>query len=194
MTSIEAAVAELKAGGLAVVPTDTVYGVAALVHAPGAIAALFAANGRPNSKALPVLADGIGALADVVMFDPRAQALAERFWPGPLTIVLPRAPVFDVDLGGDGGGSVAVRVPANDIALDVLTRLGPLAVSSANRSGEPSVVTLEDARAALGHSVKAFVDGGRVTGRPSTIVSLVGDLVSIREGDIPFAEVQRVIP
>jgi tRNA threonylcarbamoyl adenosine modification protein (Sua5/YciO/YrdC/YwlC family) len=187
-------VAELKAGRLAVVPTDTVYGVAALVHARGAIAALFAAKGRPDSKALPVLADGIGALADVVTFDPRAEALAERFWPGPLTIVLPRAPGFDVDLGGDGGGSVAVRVPDNDIALDLLARLGPLAVSSANRSGDPSVTTLEDARTALGHSVSVFVDGGRLSGRPSTIVSLLGELSSIREGDIAFAKVQSAIP
>jgi tRNA threonylcarbamoyl adenosine modification protein (Sua5/YciO/YrdC/YwlC family) len=193
LTSLDEAAAALQAGGLVVLPTDTVYGVAALVDAPGAVAALFAAKGRVPTKPLPVLAEGIGSLKSVVTFDTRAEAIAHRFWPGPLTIVLPRAPGFEVDLGGGAKDSVAVRVPRNAVTLELLGRLGPLAVSSANRSDEEAAVTLEEARAALGPTVAVFVEGGTLEGRPSTIVSLMGELTLLREGGIPFAEIQGVM-
>jgi L-threonylcarbamoyladenylate synthase len=194
VSTIEDALAALRAGYPVVIPTDTVYGIAALFDAPGAVAAVFAAKGRPSDRPLPVLGDGLAALQRVAIFDGRAEALAGRFWPGPLTIVLPRAAGFDVDLGGDATGSVAVRVPAHDGALELLRRGGPLAVTSANRSDKSPALTLDDARTALGNSVAVYLDGGRLSGRPSTIVSLLGELTMIRDGELPFADVQASMP
>jgi L-threonylcarbamoyladenylate synthase len=193
LSSVDAALRALEGGELVVIPTDTVYGLAARVDAPEAVAALFAAKGRPSVKPLPVLGDGIEALRRVVTFDARAEALTGHFWPGALTIVLPRAPGFEADLGSGGEHTVAVRVPANEIALELLRRLGPLAVSSANRSDQEAAVTVEQAKNALGEAVSVFLNGGRLSGRPSTIVSLIGgELGLIREGEVPLADVQAV--
>jgi tRNA threonylcarbamoyl adenosine modification protein (Sua5/YciO/YrdC/YwlC family) len=194
VSTVEDALSALRGGHPVVIPTDTVYGIAALFDAPGAVAAVFAAKGRPSDRPLPVLGDGIAALRQVATFDARAEALAGRFWPGPLTIVLPRAAGFDVDLGGDATDSVAVRVPAHDGAQELLRRGGPLAVTSANRSDESPALTVDDARTALGDSVAVYVDGGRLSGRPSTIVSLLGELKMIRDGEVPFADVQASMP
>jgi L-threonylcarbamoyladenylate synthase len=193
VSTIEEAVDALTKGRPVVMPTDTVYGIAAPLYVPGGVAALFAAKERPSDRPLPVLGDGVAALREIATFDARAQKLVDRFWPGPLTIVLPRAGGFDVDLGGSTADSVAVRVPRHEVALEVLRQAGPLAVSSANRSNEAPALTVDDARTALGRSVDVFVDGGRLDGRPSTIVSLLGELRSIREGEISLAEVQSVI-
>jgi L-threonylcarbamoyladenylate synthase len=190
---MEEAVDALRAGRPVVIPTDTVYGVAGLFSAPGAVAAVFTAKGRPIDRALPVLGGDGASLHDVAVFDARAQALAARFWPGPLTLVLPRAAGFDVDLGGTTKDSVAVRVPGHDTTLELLRRTGPLAVSSANRSGEPAALTVEAAQAALGETVAVFVDGGRLTGRPSTIVSLLAELRLLREGELALTDVQRAM-
>jgi L-threonylcarbamoyladenylate synthase len=194
VSAIEDALEALRAGRPIVMPTDTVYGIAARFDAPSAVAAVFAAKARPFDRPLPVLGDGVAALRNVATFDARAEALADRFWPGPLTVVLPRAAGFDVDLGGDATDSVAVRVPRHDIALELLRRAGPLAVSSANRSDEAPALSLDEARAALGGTVALYVDGGRLTGRPSTIVSLVSELRSIRDGEIAFTDVQTSMP
>jgi L-threonylcarbamoyladenylate synthase len=193
VSTIEAAADALAKGGLVVVPTDTVYGVAAALDDPGAIAALFTAKGRPSDKPLPVLGEGVAALETVVTFDPRARAVAERFWPGAVTLVLPRAAHFDVDLGRGGESSVAVRVPRNDIILELVRRSGPLAVSSANRSDEQAAVTVQQARKALGEMVQVFLDGGRLLGRPSTIVSMIDQPTLIRAGEVSFAEIQTVM-
>jgi L-threonylcarbamoyladenylate synthase len=193
MSTIDEAVTALRRGLPIVMPTDTVYGIAAQVDLPDAIAAVFAAKGRPSERPLPVLGHDVASLRQVVSFDERALALAERFWPGPLTLVLPRAPGFKADLGGAATDSVAVRIPAHDLALGLLRRVGPLAVSSANRSDEAAALTVEEARAALGGSVDTFIDGGRLYGRPSTIVSLLGELRSIREGELAFAEIQSAM-
>jgi L-threonylcarbamoyladenylate synthase len=193
VNTVEEAVDALRAGRPVVMPTDTVYGVAGSLSAPGAIAAVFTAKGRPADRPLPVLGHDVAALRDVVVFDARAEALAARYWPGPLTMVLRRAPGFDVDLGGGARDSVAVRVPRHDIALALLSRTGPLAVSSANRSNEAAALTAEEARAALSETVDVFLDGGQLTGRPSTIISLIGEVTVIREGELPFADVQSAM-
>jgi L-threonylcarbamoyladenylate synthase len=190
---IDQAALVLSRGELVVVPTDTVYGVAAGLDDSRGIAALFAAKGRRSDKPLPVLGDRIPALETVVDFDPQARAIAERFWPGPLTLVLPRAEGFDVDLGGGPHNSVAVRIPQHVMILELIGQAGPLAVSSANRSDRPAALTLEQARAELGETVAVFLDGGTLRGRPSTIVSMIGEPALIREGDVPFSEVQRVM-
>jgi L-threonylcarbamoyladenylate synthase len=190
---VEEAVAALRAGALVVIPTDTVYGVAALPRSPGGIAALFAAKGRPESKPVPVLGAGKQDLYSVGALDPRAEALADRFWPGPLTLVIPRAPGFDVDLGGGDQDTVAVRVPASEVARALLAASGPLAVTSANRSGEAPATTVAEARAALGDAVSVFLDGGPCGGEASTVLSAVGEPQVLREGPVTYEQVRRVL-
>ena len=182
---IARALEELEAGRLVVLPTDTVYGVAARPDDPVAIGAVFAAKGRPSDKPLPILAatpsdlDRVAALGD-------AARRAARYWPGPLTLVVPRAPGFEHDLGGRRSQGVAVRIPACEVALELLRASGPLAVTSANLSGRPPATTVAEARAALGDKVTAYLDGGVCAGRPSTVVSLVGEVELLRAGPIPF--------
>jgi L-threonylcarbamoyladenylate synthase len=187
--TVAQAVDALRAGRPVVIPTDTVYGIAALPARREAIAAVFSAKGRRADKPLPVLAAHIEDLESIVRLDERARALAARYWPGPLTLVLPRADGFDADLGGERRASVAVRVPLCDEALAVLGDAGPLAVTSANRSGEPPATSVEEARRALGAWIGVYVDGGRRAGAPSTIVSLAGEPAVLRAGPISPADV-----
>jgi len=189
---LEAASAALRRGRLVVVPTDTVYGVAALPRSHGGVAAIFAAKGRPPTKPIPVLAATVDDLLDVVIFDPRAHVVAAALWPGPLTLVLPRRPDWPYDLGGDPA-TVAVRLPANDVAAALLERTGPLAVTSANRSGAPSAMTVEQARSALGDQVAVYLDGGPSSDTPSTVVSLVGEIRLLREGAVSLERIQSAI-
>ncbi|HEX2049301.1 MAG TPA: L-threonylcarbamoyladenylate synthase [Actinomycetota bacterium] len=179
---VERAVEALARGELAIVPTDTVYGVAARVDRPDAVARVFALKGRPADKPLPVLGADDGALETVVAFDDDARRLAGAFWPGPLTLVLPRAPGFDADLGG-AAPDVGVRVPARAVTLALLERTGPLAVTSANRSGEPPALTAAAARAAL-PGVAVVVDDGELAGTPSTVAALAGGLRVVRAGPV----------
>ncbi|MPZ69021.1 MAG: threonylcarbamoyl-AMP synthase [Actinobacteria bacterium] len=190
MSDIDAALAVLRSGGVVVLPTDTVYGVGVSVSAPGAIETLFNLKRRPFDKPIPVLGPDVAALRDVVDIDERAVAIAERFWPGPLTLVLPRAAGFSTDLGGDGGAKgVAVRVPAHDLTLELLRAAGPLAVTSANRSGEPPATTIEEVRSYLDSGVGAYLDGGACDGVPSSVVSLLDGVAMLREGPISLAQI-----
>lgn len=193
MSCLDEALTALAAAEAIVLPTDTVYGVGALPEHPRAIAAIFAAKGRPETKALPVLGAEAAALEEVARFDEPALLLAQRLWPGPLTLVLPRAPGFAHDLGGDDPDSVAVRVPAFEPTLELLRRSGPLAVTSANLSGQPPASTVREARAALGDAIRVFIDGGRVGGMPSTVVTLVGEPVVLREGAVPEAQIASIL-
>ncbi len=186
---------ELNDGNLVVIPTDTVYGIAARPDDPAAIAAVFAAKGRPSDKPLPILAATLSDLDRVALLGDLARRAA-RHWPGPLTLVVPRAPGFDFDLGGAPGGGaqsqgVAVRVPACEVALELLRTTGPLAVTSANLSGDRPATTVAEARAALGGKVRAYLDGGLCAGRPSTVVSLVGELELLRAGPILFEQLAQ---
>lgn len=193
MTTIEAAVEELERGGIVVVPTDTVYGLAALPSHPDGVRALFELKGRPSDKPIPVLVADVEAAGTVARLDAGAQRLATAFWPGPLTIVLPRATNFDADLGGREGGTVAVRVPASATTRSLLRLSGPLAVTSANRSAEPPANSVDEARRIFGPEVGVYVDGGPGGGSPSTVVSLVGEARVLREGALDEAEVLAVL-
>lgn len=174
-------------------PTDTVYGLACLPSLPSAVARIFALKGRRNDRALPVLGANAEALADVASFDDRAVDLARRFWPGPLTLVLPRSEGFTFYLGGDTPDSVAVRVPQNEAALELLNAAGPLAVTSANLSGHPPVATVKEADAIFGSEVSIYIDGGESRGVPSTIVSLIGDSLILREGAVSEDEIKGAL-
>ena len=185
--------AAVRRGRLIVLPTDTIYGVGALPRSPGGVAGIFEAKGRPMDRPIPVLAASAEDLYDVVVFDERARAVAAALWPGPLSLVLERRPDWPYDLGGNQA-TIAVRVTRNEVARRLLERTGPLAVTSANVSGEPPAKTVDEARAALGDRVAVYLDGGPCTDEPSSVVSLVGEEVRLlREGSVSLEQVQSVI-
>lgn len=183
--TVEDAARAILDGAIAVIPTDTVYGIAASPERAGAI---FDLKNRPREKALPVLGSGVVQLAGVATLDAAARILAERHWPGPLSLVVERAPGFTADLGGTSPRTVAVRVPAHPVALDLLRRTGPLAVTSANVSGEPPATTYEDACALAGGPGVVCLDGGTCDGVPSTVLSLAGEPAVLREGALDGAD------
>jgi tRNA threonylcarbamoyl adenosine modification protein (Sua5/YciO/YrdC/YwlC family) len=190
---IDEAVAALRAGGVAIIPTDTVYGVAVALDRPRATEALFVLKARPRDSALPVLvadrvqADKLGRLGVA------AGALADHFWPGPLTIVVARQPGFDADLGGDAG-SVGLRVPDHAVVAALCREVGPLATTSANLHGGATPETAAEVAALFGDAVAAVVDGGRCAGEPSTVVDCLGRRPRLlREGRIAWTEVREQV-
>ena len=183
MAGLAEAADAIRKGAIAVIPTDTVYGIGAL---PEAATAVFDLKQRPRDKALPVLGSDVGQLGGIAELDGSARALAEEHWPGPLTLVVPRADNFTADLGGNDPLTVAVRVPAHPIARELLELTGPLAVTSANVSGEPPATTYEDACALAPGLI--CLDGGTCDGVPSTVLSLVGEPKVLREGGLDLTE------
>ncbi len=183
-----------------VMPTDTVYGIAADAFSPQAVATLLAAKGRGRSMPPPVLIPRIGTMEGLATDIPDdARKLAEKYWPGPLTIIFHAQPSLTWDLG-DTVGTVALRVPDEQLALDLLTLTGPLAVSSANRTGQPAAQTAQEAREQLAESVEVYLEAGfrpleGTEGVPSTIVDATGlRLRIVREGAISLEQIQRMVP
>lgn len=177
----------LRAGGVVVVPTDTVYGVAALPSLPGATDRLFELKGRDRTQPLAVLvADGAQAATLVAPLSTVVERWMARYWPGPLTLVLARAPgpARDLELGGDPA-TVGVRCPAHDLVRQLSAMVGPMATTSANRHGEVTRPTAAEAAAALSGPVDVVVDGGPCAGVPSTVVDATGPKWHVRrEGAI----------
>ena len=190
------AVAALQRGELVVLPTDTVYGVAADAFSPAAVERLLAAKGRGRDMPVPVLvgdARGLhGLAADVTE---QMQALVDAHWPGPLTIIVPAAPSLAWDLG-ETRGTVAVRMPKHPVALDVLSSTGPLAVSSANRTGHPPPATADEAERQLGAAVTVYLEAGSSGDAvASTIVDLTGARPVVRRaGALPVELLREVLP
>jgi L-threonylcarbamoyladenylate synthase len=192
---IEGAAAALRKGELVVLPTDTVYGVAADAFDPAAVASLLAAKGRGRQAPPPVLVGTVRAAAALVEdFGAAGDDLIDQFWPGGLTLVCRARQSLVWDLG-DTKGTVAVRMPLHPVTLDLLKRTGPLAVSSANRSGKPSATTAAEAEAELGESVAVYLDGGPCPGdMASTIVDLTGTVPRLlRAGVVPIERLREVI-
>jgi L-threonylcarbamoyladenylate synthase len=193
---VTAAVEALQRGELAVLPTDTVYGVAADAFNPIAVGRLLEAKGRGRDMPTPVLVPSARTLEGLADFVPQAaRDLVEAFWPGALTIVLRHAATLAWDLG-DTKGTVAVRMPLDRVALAVLERTGPLAVSSANRSGMPPAIDVAEAEQQLGSAVDVYLDGGPAGDPvPSTIVDLTGETPKVlRLGALSLGELQSVVP
>jgi tRNA threonylcarbamoyl adenosine modification protein (Sua5/YciO/YrdC/YwlC family) len=193
---IAAAIEAVKNGELVVLPTDTVYGLGADAFTPYAVTALLDAKGRGRHMPPPVLVGSRHTLDGLVITLPQAaRDLVEAFWPGALTIIVEHSPSLQWDLG-DAGGTVAVRMPLHPVALEVLQETGPMAVSSANKTGQPAAVTAEEARDQLGYSVRAYLEAGPCPDPvPSTIVDLTTHIPRIlREGAIPLEKLRDVVP
>src|SRR5215469_16858535 len=174
---LAAAVAAVLKGALVVLPTDTVYGIGADAFRPTAVESLLYAKGRGRHIPPPVLVGSVRAASALVEdLGPYGQDLIDEFWPGGLTLVCRASRSLKWDLG-DTKGTVAVRMPDNAVALELLAQTGPMAVSSANRTGAAAATTAEGARDQLGDLVEVYLDGGPCeTDIPSTIVDLTDDM------------------
>lgn len=184
----------LRAGRPVVVPTDTVYGLAA---DPRHTRALFDIKNRPPEVALPVLvADTDQALAlAAVDLCAAARRLMDRWWPGGLTLVVPRRHGLGFDLGGGDDATIGLRLPAHPVPVALAAAVGPLAVTSANRHGEATPVTAPGVVLQLGAEVEVVLDGGPCEGASSTVVScLDGELRVLREGAIPSSRILESSP
>ena len=185
---IARAVELLRDGELVAFPTDTVYGIGCRTGDEAALSRIYAAKRRDPEKAIPWLVGSMAAVGPGFRADDRATQLAERFWPGAVTLVLPAT---------DGPATQAFRVPAHDVALALLAATGPLAVTSANRSGEPETLDADDVSIAFADSDEpsAILDGGRVPGGvASSVVDLSGPVARlVREGAVSRAEIEAVI-
>ncbi|MGN6474410.1 MAG: L-threonylcarbamoyladenylate synthase [Mycobacteriales bacterium] len=193
---LEEAAAAVRSGELVVLPTDTVYGVGADAFLPAAIEALLAAKGRDRSMPVPVLVSSPAMLDALVDKMPEtAAALTREFWPGALTLVVRHTAHLMWDLG-DSRGTVAVRMPADELAQDLISRTGPLAVSSANRTGHDPATTAMEARLQLGAAVSVYLDGGSSGGSvASTIIDVTGEHPRVlRAGARDLEALRKVVP
>jgi L-threonylcarbamoyladenylate synthase len=188
-TEIKRALEVLKSGGLVAFPTDTVYGVGALAFDNAAIESIYTAKDRPIEKAIPILIGEMTDLDKVAVNIPNmARIFASRFWPGPLTCIVPKKQTLPLAVSATS--TVAVRIPNHADALALLRAAGPMAVTSANISGQPSPSTAEEVYAQLNGRIPLILDGGKTPGGvPSTLVDCIGnEPIILREGPISLAE------
>ena len=178
-----AAIGALRNGGIVAIPTDTVYGIGVSLDTPGGIERLFAAKSRPPDKAIALLLADVDQAADIGELTPAAQALAAAFWPGGLTLVVPRRTDRALPLALTGGDlapgaipTVGLRVPNHDAPRALARALGPLPTTSANRSGEPEARDADEIERLLGDAIDLVLDGGPAAGGPaSTVVDATTD-------------------
>ncbi len=199
LTGMRLARVAIGRGELVVLPTDTVYGVAADAFNPAAVQRLLDAKGRTRQSPPPVLIPGIPTMDALASEVPElVRALVAKFWPGGLTVILPARDTLQWDLG-DTAGTVALRMPDNRVALELLSETGPLAVSSANTTGARPANTVTAAQLMLADSVSVYLDGGEGGAEGSTIVDAAGllreggELKIVRSGVIPDAAIMEVI-
>jgi L-threonylcarbamoyladenylate synthase len=198
VTDLSAAAAALGAGQVVAIPTDTVYGLAVDPSRPGATAALFELKGRPSGMALAVLvadldqADALASHDGQAGLSTAARRLAERFWPGALTLVTSRRAGIDWDLGGDPA-TLGLRCPADDVARSLCATVGPLAATSANRHGEPPLQIAGEVIGSFGTGL-LVIDGGRRDGLPSTVVDLTTEPMRCRRaGEVSWEDVLAAV-
>jgi L-threonylcarbamoyladenylate synthase len=191
--TLQRALEILQAGGLVAFPTDTVYGVGALAFDGPAVVSIYTAKDRPVEKAIPVLISDVDELAKVAReVSQIAMKLATHFWPGPLTLVVPKHP--DLPEAVCNGPTVGVRIPDHPVVLALLRLVGPMAVTSANISGQPSPCTAQEVLAQLGGRIPLIIDGGKTrAGVSSTVVDCIGTEVQVlRAGPISKSEILSV--
>jgi tRNA threonylcarbamoyl adenosine modification protein (Sua5/YciO/YrdC/YwlC family) len=192
---LAAAADAVRRGEVVVLPADASYGVAVDAFQPAAVETLAAVKGRGRDLPVPVLVGSWRGLDGLVLFTPRiARDLVEAFWPGALTLMVEHAPSLAWDLG-DARGTVAVRMPLHPVALELLAETGPLAVSSANRSGQSPATDAEQAQEQLGSEVSVYLDGGPCADPvPSTIVDVTGEVPRVlRLGAISLDQLREVV-
>ncbi|WP_068250308.1 L-threonylcarbamoyladenylate synthase [Janibacter corallicola] len=193
--SIERTVDAVRRGEVVVIPTDTVYGIGADAFDAAAVADVLEAKGRGRDMPPPVLVPEVRTIDGLARAVPDfARRLVEEFWPGPLTLILLAQPTLHWDLG-ETAGTVALRMPDDEVALEVLGETGPLAVTSANRTGQPAATTVTEAAASLGPAVTVYLDGGpRTTQSPSTIIDCTGERPEVlRQGAISREQLVAVL-
>ena len=192
----------LAAGGIVAIPTDTVYGIAVALSTQGGIERLFAAKSRPPDRAIALLLADADQAATIGMLNTAATRLARAFWPGGLTLVVPRRIDRSLPAALTGGAlapgaipTVGLRVPDHDAPRALARALGPLPTTSANRSGEPEARDADEIEALLGDAVDLILDGGPSIGGPaSTVVEATGDsVVILRAGAVPAASIERCL-
>ena len=190
--AIARAVHALSSAQVIALPTDTVYGLAADPFSTGGADRVFLLKGRPRELDLPVLvADEAQALALATAVPRSARRLMERFWPGALTLVLPRRSDLRADLGADEA-TVGVRCPDHAVPLALCSAHGPIATTSANRHGHPTATTAAEVASVFGPSLAVVLDGGECSGAPSTVVDCTGEEPRLlRDGRLPWDEVRR---
>ena len=192
---LRAAFSSIRSGRLVVLPTDTLYGLGCDAFDSHGVASLLAAKNRGRDMPVPVLVGSWHTIDGLVYsVKPEARSLVQAFWPGGLSLVVQQAPSLAWDLG-DTRGTVMLRMPLHPVALDLLREIGPMAVSSANVSGEPPATTVQDARNQLGSQVDVYLDGGPCAeATPSTIVDLTGERPRVlREGAVAAEAVAEVL-
>lgn len=194
-SQIEQGIAILKQGGLVAYPTDTVYGLGAAANNAKAVERIFEVKRRPRNIALPLLLADTSQLNQVSEHvPPLAHRLMEKFWPGALTLVLPKSKTIS-DLITAGSPNVAVRIPAHPVPVALIKGLGaPIVGTSANVSGQPSPLTAAQVYAQLNDTVDLIIDGGRSPGgKESTIIDVTGEIPAVvREGALSREEIERV--
>jgi L-threonylcarbamoyladenylate synthase len=192
---LAAAADTVRDGGLVVLPTDTVYGLGCDAFDSFAVSSLLDAKGRGRQMPVPVLVGSWTTIDGLVLGVPQhARTLIHAFWPGGLSLVLPHSPSLSWDLG-ETRGTVMIRMPLHPVALELLRDVGPMAVSSANRTGQPPATTVAQAKQQLGDDVSVYLDGGPSGDPiPSTIVDLTGtDPLVLREGAVPADQLSDVL-
>lgn len=190
-SAIDAAISVLAAGGVVGLPTDTVYGLASDPAVDGSSDAVFALKGRASDLPLPVLVSGLEQAAEIVEFGTDATRLAEALWPGGLTLVLPRRPGVEWDLGGVGT-TIGLRCPDHAVPRALCARRGPVTGTSANRHGEPALASAAEVAEAFPGLL--VVDGGDCRGVSSTVVDLTGDRpVLVRTGAVAWERIEQLL-
>jgi L-threonylcarbamoyladenylate synthase len=192
--AVDLAVNALAGGDIIGLPTDTVYGLAADPFHTGAADRLFAVKGRPRNVELPVLVcDEVQALSLCTAVPASARRLMGLYWPGPLTIILPRRPDLAADLGEEDS-TIGIRCPAHPVPLAICRRIGPIATTSANRHGEPALTTAQEVAESLGAELTLVLDAGPSRAKPSTVVDCTGVTPrALREGQLPWDEIAAAL-
>jgi L-threonylcarbamoyladenylate synthase len=195
-TGLREAASAVRRGELVVLPTDTVYGIGADAFTPEAVGDLLEAKGRGRNMPTPVVIPSPNTLHGLVTdFSEMAWELVDAFWPGGLTLVAKQQPSLQWDIGNTRG-TVAIRMPLHPVAIELLTEVGPMALSSANLTGHPAPEDCDAAQEMLGDSVSVYLDGGPTPGNiPSSIVDVTGKVpVLLREGALTADELRKVVP
>lgn len=187
----DTAIAALLGGEVVVIPTDTVYGLAAAADNGAAVTHMYALKERPVDVKVAVLVADRAQAEQFVDLGPLGQTLADEFWPGPLTIVAPRHVIGSLHAGDNE--TLGVRCPADPLVCELAAAVGPIAATSANRHNEPTAVTAADAAAAF-PAVEVVIDGGPRPGSASTVVSVLGDVIEVlREGPVTEADIDAAL-